>query len=121
MAKIYLSVGFWMTFVLFIALGYAFGSECPGVMGCENRHAAFRPSVIQDENPILDNDMLISERFPHSNCPSNPTLRSYDPDFTQMANLQQGGPTYAPGFSLTIARRPPEVSLCPGAIEIPRH
>ena len=35
MAKMFLSLGFWMTIVLFVALGYALGrAECPGSMNC---------------------------------------------------------------------------------------
>ena len=55
---------------------------------------------------------------------ARPTLspRIDYPDFQQMANLQAGdAPVYAPGFSLNITRHPPEVTLCPGPIEIPRH
>ncbi len=32
MAKMLLSLGFWMTIVLFIALGYALGADCSGSM-----------------------------------------------------------------------------------------
>jgi hypothetical protein len=120
MSKMFVSLGFWMTIVLFVVLGYAFGSDCPGFLGCEDRHA-FSLSPLQDENRTLESDSWVSEEFPRTRCPTSPTLRSYDPEFEQMTNLQQGGPSYAPGFTINITRQPAQLAVCPGAIEIPRH
>ena len=125
MAKMIFSLGFWMTIVLFIALGYAFdhawGAECDGSMNCGFRRAAFASTAFSDENRHFENDLGASDVARRRRCASNATAASNYPDFQQMANVQGGGPTYAPGFSLTITRRPPQVSLCPGPIEIPRH
>ena len=122
MAKMFLSLGFWMTIVLFIALGYALGSECPGSMNCGDRHTTLAPSFLSDENPNFEIDPRASDVIPRSRCAPLASPRSSNlSDFQQMANLQAGGPTYAPGLSLTITRRPPRMSLCPGPIEIPRH
>ena len=40
MAKMLLSLGFWMTIVLFIALGYALGADCSGSMNRSSGHTA---------------------------------------------------------------------------------
>jgi len=121
MAKMFFSLGFWMTIVLFIALGYALSAECPGSMNCAYGRTAIMSSVPSDGERTFQSDLPATERFPRRNCDANAGLRGNLSDFPQMANLQAGGPTYAPGFSLRIARRPPEVSLCPGTVQIPRH
>ncbi|MGA9724664.1 MAG: hypothetical protein WBQ86_19565 [Candidatus Binatus sp.] len=120
MAKMFFSLGFWMTIVLFVALGYALGAECSGSMSCGYGQSAITSSVSSDESR-RHSDLPATERFSRRNCDPNAGLRGNLSDFQQMANLQAGGPTYAPGFSLGITRRPPEVSLCPGAVQIPRH
>ena len=124
MAKMIFSLGFWMTIVLFIALGFAIGhasgSECAGPMNCRFRHVAFASSTSSVDNPHFENDLGASDVDRRRRCAANATSRSDYPDF-QVANLQAGGPTYAPGFSLTLTRKPPQASLCPGPIEIPRH
>jgi len=128
MAKMFLSLGFWMTIVLFIALGYAlgalgysFGADCAGSMNCGDGQSAIASSVLSDEDRSLQSDLRASDVFPRSGCAPNATLSGNISDFPQVANLQGAGPTYAPGMSLTITSRPRQVSLCPGPIEIPRH
>ena len=48
MAKMFFSLGFWMTIVLLIALGYAFGyalgADCPGSMNCSDTHTVIASS-----------------------------------------------------------------------------
>jgi len=39
MAKMLLSLGFWMTIALFIALGYALGADCSGSMNPGSGHS----------------------------------------------------------------------------------
>lgn len=128
MAKMFFSLGFWMTIVLLIALsyalsavGYSFGADCAGPMNCGDGQSAIVSPVLPEVNRNPENDLPSRDVFPRSKCAPNATPRSNISDFSQMANLQAGGPTYAPGLSLTIASRLPQVSLCPGAIEIPRH
>ena len=127
MAKMIFPLGFWMTIVLLIVLGYAlsavgysFGADCAGPMNCGDGQSAIA-SVLSDENQSLQSDLRAGDISPGSKGAPNGTLRGNISDFPQMANLQAGGPTYAPGLSLTIASRLRQVSLCPGAIEIPRH
>jgi len=124
MAKTIFSLGFWMTIVLFIALGFAighaFGSECDGSMNCGLRRTAFASADFSDENRHFENDLGASDVARRRRCAPGVTSQSGYPDF-QVANLEAGAPAYAPGFSLTITRRPPQASLCPGPIEIPRH
>lgn len=121
MAKMFFSLGFWMTIVLFVALGYALGAECSGSMNCGYEQSAIPSPVLSDGSGTSQSDLPATERFPRRICDPNAGLRGNLSDFQQMANLQAGGPTYAPGFSLRITSRPPEASLCPGAIQIPRH
>ena len=115
MAKIFLSLGFWMTIVLFIALGYAF-DFAHGAEYSETAidHPAIATSILQDQR-VADNDLQGSDVVPRSRCPQNATPRSNIADFQQMANLQEGGPTYAPGFSFSITREPPHVERVSGA------
>ena len=125
MGKMFLSLGFWMTILLFIALGYAFnyawGAECSDSMNCGHRRVTLASSVFPDENRHFENDLGASD-VRRGRCAPDASPRTDYPDFQQMANLQAGdAPVYAPGFSLNITRRPPEVTLCPGPVEIPRH
>ncbi len=122
MAKIFLSLGFWMTIVLFIALGYAL-DFAHGAVYSETAidHPAIAKSILQDENLRAASDLQGSDVVPRSRCPQSATPRSNIADFPQMANLQEGGPAYAPGFSFSITSEPPTLSACPGPIEIPRH
>ena len=137
MAKMFMSLGFWMTIVLFIALGYAFdrawGAECAGSVNsinCGYTHATRASSISpaawvspdENQNFQIENELNASNDVRRRRCANNASPRTDYPDFQQMANLQAGdAPVYAPGFSLNITRRPPEVTLCPGPIEIPRH
>ena len=125
MGKMFLSLGFWMTIVLLVSLGYAFdrafGAECAGSMDCGYTSVASGSSLSSDANPHFENDSGASDVARRHRCAPTATPQSNYPEFAQMANLQQGGPSYAPGFSFTITRHPPEATLCPGPIEIPRH
>ena len=126
MGKLFLSLGFWMTILLFIALGYAYedawGAECAGSINCSYTNVTRASWISPDDNWHFENDLGASDDVGRHRCASNASRGDDYPDFQQMANLQAGDrPVYAPGFSLTLTRRPPEVSLCPGPIEIPRH
>ena len=127
MAKMIFPLGFWMTIVLLIVLGYAlsavgysFGADCAGPMNCGDGQSAIA-SVLSDENQGLLSDLRAGDISPDSKCATNGTLRGNISDFPQMADLEAGSTTYAPGLSLAIASRLSRVSLCRGAIEIPRH
>jgi hypothetical protein len=122
MAKMFLSLGFWMTIILFIALGYAFdqayGAEC---LNCGNQPTTRDSFASSKHSWHFENDSGASDVARRHGCAPNATARPNGPEFEQMANLQQGGPSYAPGLSISITPRPAQVSLCPGPIEIPRH
>jgi hypothetical protein len=122
MGKMFLSLGFWMTIILFIALGYAFrqayGAEC---LNCGNPSSTVDSFASSEQGWHFENNLGANDVARSSRCAPNAAVRPNDPEFEQMANLQQGGPVYAPGFSITLGRRSPQVSLCPGPIEIPRH
>ena len=73
MAKMFFSLGFWMTIVLFIALGYAlgalgysFGADCAGAMNCDDGQSAIASSVLAGENRSLQSDLRASDVFPRS-------------------------------------------------------
>ena len=126
MGKMFLSLGFWMTILLFIALGYAFnyawGAECADSINCGYTGSTFGSSPFAGENRHFENDLGTRDVARRHRCVPNEPARTNYPNFQQMANLQANdGPVYSPGLSLTITRRPPEVSLCPGPMEIPRH
>jgi hypothetical protein len=126
MGKMFLSLGFWMTILLFIALGYTFeyawGAERSDAMNPAYTRATFASSDFSDRNLHFENDLGASDVARRSRCASAASPRTDYPDFQQMANLQAGdAPVYAPGLSFSITHRPPEVALCPGPVEIPRH
>jgi len=127
MGKMFLSLGFWMTILLFIALGYAmnsaWGSECSGGVNCgytRTTPASTDFSDFSDENRQFENNSVASD-VARRRCPADASATSHYLDFQQMASLQAGGPVYAPGLSLTFSRRPADTTLCPGPVEIPRH
>ena len=126
MGKMFLSLGFWMTILLFIALGYTFeyawGAETSGAMNRGYTRPAFASSDFSGRNLHFENDLGASDVARSRRCAPTASTRTDYPDFQQMANLQAGDrPVYAPGLSLTLTRRPPKVALCPGPVEIPRH
>ena len=137
MAKMFMSLGFWMTIVLFMALGYAidraWGAECAGSINstnCGYTHAMRASSISpvawtspdENQNFQIENGLVANDEVRRRRCAQNASPRIDYPDFQQMANLQAGdAPVYAPGFSLNVTRRPPEVTLCPGPVEVPRH
>src|SRR5271167_1891525 len=63
MAKIFLSLGFWMTIVLFIALGYAF-DFAHGAEYSETAidHPAIATSILQDQR-VADNDLKAATSY----------------------------------------------------------
>jgi len=126
MGRIFLSLGFWMTILLFIALGYAFnnawGSECSELVNCGYTRITLASADFpdfSDENHFENNS--VASDVARRRCPANASATSRYLDFQQTASLQAGGPVYAPGLSLTITGRPAQMVLCPGPIEIPRH
>ena len=119
MTKIILSAGFWLTMAMFVALGYALGDECPGVVNCADRGSAIAISVLQDEHRDFAKDARASDAIRRSRCAPGASLRATDPRFPQVANWQRGGSMYAPGLSITMTRRPDHVAICPGPVEIP--
>jgi hypothetical protein len=107
--KIILSAGFWITLVVFIALGYAFGDE----------QSVTPSSAPQYRSQTFENDVRTSDSAARSSC-APATARGADPMFPQVSNWQRGGSMYAPGLSLTLTSKPRHLTLCPGPVEIPQ-
>jgi hypothetical protein len=107
--KIILSAGFWVTLVMFVALGYAFGDE----------QSVTASSASQYKSQQFENDVRASDSVARSRCNPRSALRSTDPTFPQAANWQRGGSMYAPGLSFTLTSKS-HVTLCPGPVEIPQ-
>jgi len=107
--KIILSAGFWITLVLFVALGYAFGDE----------QSVTASSASQYKSQTFGNDARRSDSLERSRCAPGAAQRSTDPTFPQVANWQRGGSMYAPGLSFTLTSKS-RVTLCPGPVEIPQ-
>jgi hypothetical protein len=119
MAKMFTSLGFWMTIVLFVALGYAFsavgyswGADCVGTMDCGEAPSPLATSIIQDENQKV----ATNETATRQGCPPTAPITADQP-FQQ--NWQRGGSSYAPGLSIVVASAPQQVSLCPGPVKVP--
>ncbi len=118
MTKIILSSGFWLTLAVFVALGYAFAADCPGSLNCADGTSALSSSLIHG-NATSDSAARASDVLNRSRCASMPAVRGTDPAFPEVANWERGGSMFAPGFSLTMTRRPNHFTLCPGPVEIP--
>jgi hypothetical protein len=120
MGKMLTSLGFWMTIVFFVALGYAFsavgtsfGADCVGTMDCSAPPSALATSIIEDDNQKV----AMAEQTNPTPCPPTAPIRADQP-FQQ--NWQRGGSMYAPGLSIAVATEPhQQVSLCPGPVEVP--
>jgi hypothetical protein len=113
MAKMIFSLGFWMTIVLFIAMGYALGYALDE-SGVESPYGDKLTSVFHDQYRTSGAD--VADR---NKCAPQTTSRDDDLSFRQSTNLQGADRTYAPGLSFTIARRPDRIKVCPGPIEVP--
>jgi hypothetical protein len=107
--KIILSGGFWVTLVLFVALGYAFGAE----------QSVTAPSAAQYKSQTFENDARARDSIERSRCAPGSARRAADPSFPQAANWQRGGSMYAPGLSFTLTSKS-HVTLCPGPVEVPQ-
>jgi len=107
--KIILSGGFWVTLVLFVALGYAFAAE----------QSVTASSSAQYRSQTLENNTRASDSIEGSRCAPGSARRAADPSFPQVANWQRGGSMYAPGLSFTLTSKS-HVTLCPGPVEIPQ-
>ena len=122
MGKMIFSLGFWMTIVLFIALGYALGyvidesglGSSSGVAGSTSTTLTLR-----DERRGFESDLSAAEIAARNVCA--PQTASHDDDlrFRQVASVQAADRTYAPGLSFIITHHPSRIRVCPGPIEIP--
>ena len=112
MAKMFFSLGFWMTIVFLFVLAYvikdANGAECPGA-GCAYQQQVMRTDSLSE-----------NAKF-RAGCASQTARRESDLQFRQSANLQAADTTYAPGLSFSITHRTNRLRLCAGPIEIPPH
>jgi hypothetical protein len=122
MAKMFFSLGFWMTIVLFIALGYALGyvidekglGSSSGVAG-----ATLTSSALHDEYRSLESDLSAADIAARNVCTPQTASRDDDSLFRQVPNLQAADRTYVPGLSFSIMHHPSRIRVCPGPIEIP--
>ncbi len=126
MAKMFFSLGFWMTIVLFIGLGYVFGADLPDLVDHgKAAQAVAKYGRLTNNRPRCSSTRINpgaarTSDFPlPAGCSPDATPPT-DSMFPQIANWQRGGSMYAPGLSLTITDRP-QVSLCPGPVEIPQN
>ena len=122
MAKMFFSLGFWMTIVLFVSLGYVFGAELPSPM-------AYRAEEQTVDGPLAPRDEA-SQYLDQTNqynagakdrelrgCSSNVSPNKFPPSYS--AERQE--PRFAPGLSFTLGGNSPRMSsLCAGPVEIPR-
>jgi hypothetical protein len=121
MAKMFFSLGFWMTIVLFVSLGYVFGAELPS----PTTYSAEEQTI---EGPLVPHDQA-SQYLDQTNqrdvgaqdrelrgCPSNENPNKFPPSYS--AERQE--PRYAPGLTFTLGDKPRSSSLCAGPVEIPR-
>ena len=114
MAKMIFSLGFWMTIVLFVALGYALGYVVDE-SGLEPSYAA----NLHESYRSLESDRRADQADRRNLCAPQAASRDDDLLFRQAANLQAADRTYAPGLSFSVTHRPHRVGICAGPIEIP--
>lgn len=122
MAKMIFSLGFWMTIVLFIALGYALGyviDENGLGSSYSEAKSTFTPSALHDEYRSLESELSAAEIAAGKVCAPQAAARDDDLLFRQVASLQAADRTYAPGLSFSITHHPSRIRICPGPIEIP--
>lgn len=117
MAKMFFSLGFWMTIVLFVVLGYALGYVVDETDPGSTYGATFK-APLHDEFQGA-NDVGPRDVAGRNKCASQTISRDDDLSFRQFANLQAGGRTYAPGLSFSLTHHPDRIRVCPGPIEIP--
>jgi hypothetical protein len=120
MAKMFFSLGFWMTIVLFISFGYVFGAEFPHLTTYSAEEKSMdAPVAPRDEAPLyLDSTNRYgagTEDRERSECAPEP-LDKFPPSYS--AERQEL--RYAPGLSITLGDKPRRPSLCAGPVEIPR-
>ena len=114
MGKMIFSLGFWMTIVLFIALGYALGYVVD--------ESGLGPSYAANLNESyrsLERDRRADKGDVRNLCAPQAASRDDDLRFRQTANLQAADRTYAPGLSFSITHHPRRISVCSGPIETP--
>jgi hypothetical protein len=122
MAKMIFSLGFWMTIILFIALGYALGyviDEAGLGSSYSVAGSTFTPSTLHNEYRNVESDLSAAEIAARKVCASQAASRDDDLLFRQVRSLQAADRTYAPGFSFSITHHPSRIRICPGPIEIP--
>ena len=122
MAKMIFSLGFWMTIVLFVALGYALGyviDESGLGSGYGIAGSTSAPITLRDEHRIFESDQSAAEIAARNVCAPQTASRDDDLRFRQVASLQAADRTYAPGLSFSITHHPNRIRICPGPIEIP--
>jgi hypothetical protein len=122
MAKMFFSLGFWMTIVLFISLGYVFGAELPSPLNYSaEEHTIGGPLAPRDEaSQYVDqnnqNGAAVEDRELRG-CPSNESPNKFPPSYS----AERQGPRFAPGLTFTLGDKPARMSsLCAGPVEIPR-
>ena len=122
MAKMIFSLGFWMTIVLFIALGYALGyviDESGLGSGYSVAGSKFTPSTLHDEYRSTETDLSSAENAARNVCASQTASHDSGLLFRQVASLQAADRTYAPGLSFSITHHPRRIRICPGPVEVP--
>lgn len=121
MAKMFFSLSFWMTIVLFISLGYVFGAEVPSPMAYRAEEQTISgPLAPRDVTPLyLDetNHNAGVEDRELRGCPSDESPNRFPPSYS--ADRQE--PRYVPGLTFMLGDKPPRMSrLCAGPVQIPR-
>jgi hypothetical protein len=121
MAKMFFSLGFWMTIVLFISLGYVFGAEVPNPLAYSAEQTTIDgPLQPRDEAPQYLNETNTGDAGQDRElrgCPNNEGPNK----FPQSLSAERQELRYAPGFSFTFGDKPLRQShLCAGPVEIPR-
>lgn len=122
MAKMFFSLGFWMTIVLFVTLGYVFGAELPSPMAYRAEQQTIYESLAsRDEaSQYLDqsnHNGAAAEDRELPGCPSNESPNKFPRSYS--ADRQE--PRFAPGLSFSLGGNPPRMSnLCAAPVEIPR-
>jgi hypothetical protein len=121
MAKMIFSLGFWMTIVLFIALGYALAYviDEKGLGSSYNVAGSFTPPALHDKNRSVESDQSAAEIAARKVCAPQTASRDDDVLFRQVTSVQAADRAYAPGMSFSITHHPSRIRICPGPIKIP--
>lgn len=111
-----LCLGMWITFLLFVALGYSLGADCGAGTGCADRQVSTSAAIVP-ETANSETVTPSTHELDRNECNGQPTVSANQ---ALAANQRGESSLLVPALVLTLTDSAPRVSLCPGVVEIHR-